>query len=182
MHLPGALIEAGFGDHFAQHLPVEPDGVRLLGRDRTADLPAQLLHAVVVDVAEFFDGNFDAADFGDRRAAKAAKNVVDAPNREAERQKPHDHTHDGSAEPIGGGVADTSEHVQRSRVRPLRRKLSRYRRSALAFFRGRRAIFGGRIIGSQHANPQPAGIPAKSPFSVCKASANARCRRLSPFR
>ena len=75
-------------------------------------LPAQLLYAIVVDVAELLDGNFCAADRGDGRAAKAAENVVDAPNREAKRQQPHDHTHDRAAVqgPIGGGFANTSKH------------------------------------------------------------------------
>src|SRR5580698_1369957 len=87
MQLPDALIEPRFRDHFAEHLPVQPRGTRLLRGDRLPDLAAELLQALVIDAAELFDRNLGAADLGDRRTAETTENVVDAPNRKAQRQK-----------------------------------------------------------------------------------------------
>ena len=85
-HLPRTLIEPGLGDHFAKHLPVETERLRLFRRQRAADLAAELLQALVVGLAELLDRDFGAADLGERRAAEAAENIVDAPDREARGQ------------------------------------------------------------------------------------------------
>lgn len=109
-HLARPLIERGLGHHLAEHPSIEADRLGLLGRDRPAGLAAELLHAVVVGLPERLDRDFGAADLGERRAAEATENVVDAPDREARGEEAHDHGHDRAAEPIGGGVADTSKH------------------------------------------------------------------------
>ena len=44
------------------------------------------------------------------RTAEAAENVLDAPDREADRDEAEHHAHDDPAEPVGGGSADTSKH------------------------------------------------------------------------
>ena len=84
-HLLRLLVERGLGDQLAEQLAVETERARLIRRDRTAELAAELLQAVVVDLAELLDRDFGAADLGDRGAAEAAENVADAPDREAER-------------------------------------------------------------------------------------------------
>ena len=120
-HLPRALVEAGLGDHFAKHLPVETDGFGLFRRERMADLAADPLHALVIGLAKLLDRNFGATNLGERRAAVAAENVVDAPDRKAQGQDSHDDAHHGAAEPIRGGFTNTSKHcVQRVEVMPIR--------------------------------------------------------------
>ena len=42
--------------------------------------------------------------------AKAAENVADAPNAEADGDEAKDDAHDGAADPIGGGFVNTSKH------------------------------------------------------------------------
>ena len=84
-HLPGALVEAGFGNHFTKHLPIETERARLLGRERAAELASDLLQALVIDLPELLDRDFGAADLGERRAAITVKNIVDAPDGKAER-------------------------------------------------------------------------------------------------
>ena len=109
-HLPCAFVQAGFGDHLAQNLPRHAAGHRLVRRDHMAGLPAEHLQRVVVGLPELLDRDFGVTDLGERRAAEAAKNVVDAPDREAHSEQAHDHAHHGAAKPIGGGFADTSKH------------------------------------------------------------------------
>ena len=83
---------------------------RLVRRDRAAELAAELLQALVVDLAELVDGDLGAADLGDGRAAEAAEDVADAPDREADGDQAEHDAHDGLAEPIAGGLAYTSKH------------------------------------------------------------------------
>ena len=110
-HLLGPLIEAGLGDHFAEHLAVEAERLRLFRRQRMADLGLDLLHPILIGLAELGGRDFGRADFGQRRLAEAVENVVDAPDRETAGEKRHDHAHDGAAEPVFGGFANTSKHV-----------------------------------------------------------------------
>ena len=49
------LVERGLGDELAEHLPVEAERARLVGRDRPAELAAELLQPVVVELAELLD-------------------------------------------------------------------------------------------------------------------------------
>jgi hypothetical protein len=82
-----------------------------------AGLPAEHLHRVGIGLPELLDRDLDAADLGDRRAAKTAEDVIDAPNRKTCGKHRHHHTHDDAAEPIRGGFTDTSKHyVPRSGV------------------------------------------------------------------
>ena len=61
------------------------------------------------------------ADIRQRGAAEAFENIVDPPDREGRGQKAHDHAHDNAAEPIRGGVPDTSKHKNLFRLFPRRR-------------------------------------------------------------
>ena len=51
-HAAAELIEPGLRDQLAQHLPIEPQRGRLLGRERTAKLLTELLQAFVIGLAE----------------------------------------------------------------------------------------------------------------------------------
>ncbi len=94
------FVEGGFGDGLLQHLAVEPEGTRLLGRQRTAELAADLLQAVGVDLAELVQRNLGAADLGHRGLPEALEDVSDAPNAETDDQHAHHHGHNGLAEPV----------------------------------------------------------------------------------
>jgi hypothetical protein len=48
------------------------------------------------------------------RLPEPAENVADAPNAEADGDQAKDDAHDGAADPIGGGLVNTSEHEIRS--------------------------------------------------------------------
>ena len=98
-------------DHLAKNLPVEAKRGRLIRRQRMAQFPVDLLQTIVIGLAELLDRDFGAADLGQRRAAEAAENVVDAPDRETAGEQRHHHAHDGAAHPIFGGLADTSKHM-----------------------------------------------------------------------
>ena len=70
---PDALVEGEFGDHLADDLPVEPERARLLERDRPADLTADLLQPLVVDLAELLDADLGTADLGSVERPKPRK-------------------------------------------------------------------------------------------------------------
>ena len=55
----------------------------LFRRQRSADLAADLLQTIVIGLAELLELDFGVADLGEIGAAKAAENVVDAPDRES---------------------------------------------------------------------------------------------------
>ncbi len=86
-HLPGALVERGFRDQLAEHLAVEAKGARLIHRDGSPDLAAELLQPVVVNRSELLDADFGVPHLGERGAAEAAENVADAPDGEAQREQ-----------------------------------------------------------------------------------------------
>ena len=155
-HLSRLLIKAGFGDHVAQYLPIKAERIRLFRRQCAAELASDLLQPFVVQLAELLDLDFGTADLGERRTAKAAKDVVDAPDGKACGKQHHDRAHDGAAEPISGGVADSSKHfVQRVEVMPVG-------------LPGK----GARIIGIDACPRNRRDFLVKRPFSECKASAN----------
>ena len=91
-------------------LAVEAERARLVQGDRAAELAAELLQPVIVDLAELLDRDLGAPDLGDRRAAEAAENVADPPDREAEDKEADHGDHDDLAEPVGRGFAETSKH------------------------------------------------------------------------
>ena len=107
----GLLVEHDFGDELADHLAVDAERARLLHGELAAELAAELLQPIVVDLAELLDRDLGVADLGDGRTAEAAENVADAPDREAEHQKADDGGHDDLAEPVGRGFAETSKHA-----------------------------------------------------------------------
>ena len=97
---PGFLVERGFGNGLLQHLAVKPEGAGLLHGQRTAELAADLLQLVGVDLAELFGRNLGVADLGQRRLPESLEDVGDAPDAETDDQHAHHHGHDGLAEPV----------------------------------------------------------------------------------
>ena len=67
--------------NWASDLPVEPERPRLIRQDRTAEVAAELLQPVLIELAELLDADFGAADLGHGRLAETAENVADAPDR-----------------------------------------------------------------------------------------------------
>src|SRR5262249_57552114 len=57
------------------------------------------------------DGKVGRADLGDGGAAETAKNIPDAPDREADHQEADDGGHHRLAEPVGGGLPQPSKHA-----------------------------------------------------------------------
>src|SRR5262249_33709680 len=115
------------GDELSDQLLFEAKLLRLRGRDRAAQLAADLLEAVAVELPELLDRNLGVADFGEGRTAVAAENVADTPDPEGQDEKPDHGGHDAFAEPGGGGFAHTSEHGETGRrwrgrnLKPIRK-------------------------------------------------------------
>ena len=99
-HPPRFFVERGLGDGLLQDLAVEAEGAGLIHRQGAAELTAELLQLVGVDLAELFGRNLGPADLGQRRLPESLEDVGDAPDRKAEDQHPHDDAHDGLAEPV----------------------------------------------------------------------------------
>ena len=99
-HPPGFFVQGGFGDGLLQNLPVKAEGAGLVHRQGTAELTAELLQLVGVELAEFSDRDLGAADGRQRRLAESLEDVGDPPNRERKDQHTHHDTHDGLANPI----------------------------------------------------------------------------------
>ncbi len=94
------LVEGGFGDGLLQHLAVEAKGTRLVRCQRTAELAADLLQAVCIDLAELVQRNLGAAHLGHRGLPEALEDVGDAPNAETDDQHAHHDGHNGLADPV----------------------------------------------------------------------------------
>ena len=62
---PRFFVQRGLGDGLLQHLAVEPEGAGLFRRQRPAELAADLLQLLGVELAELFDRNLGVADRGD---------------------------------------------------------------------------------------------------------------------
>ena len=56
--LAGALVDHGVGDHLVEQLPVEAERARLVGQDRPAELAAELLQPVLIELAELSRSGF----------------------------------------------------------------------------------------------------------------------------
>src|SRR5262249_50717362 len=78
---------------------------------RPVDLTAELVQAIIERLAEVLDRDFAIADLGDRNAARSPQDVADAPEAEDDGKQAHHGSHDDPAEPIGGGLVNTPEHV-----------------------------------------------------------------------
>jgi hypothetical protein len=83
-----------------EDLAVEAERARLLHGDRLADLTADLLQPIVVDLAKLLGGDLGPPDLGGGGAAESAEDVANAPDREAADQERHHGPHDGLADPI----------------------------------------------------------------------------------
>jgi hypothetical protein len=125
---PGALVEGGLGDELADDQAIEAACTRLFHADRLASLTAELLQPVIVDLAELLDADLGIPDLGEGRAAEAAENVADPPDREAEGQEADHGKHDALAEPAGRGFAQTSKHERTVLYRKPKRPANRLRR------------------------------------------------------
>ena len=99
-HAARFFIERSLGNGLLQHLAVKPERAGLLRRQRAAELAAELLQLVDVDLAELLGGNLGAADLGEGRLSESLENVGDAPNSETDDQNAHHHGHDRLAEPV----------------------------------------------------------------------------------
>ena len=97
---PRFLVKRGFGNGLLQYLAVEAEGARLIHGQRTAELAADLLQPVGIELAELFGRNLGMADLGQRRLAKTPEDVGNAPDPEADDQYAHHDGHDGFAEPV----------------------------------------------------------------------------------
>jgi len=94
------FVQRGLRDHLLQHLAIQPECAGLIRRQRSADLAADLLQPISIDLAELLGRNLGVADRRHRRFAEAFEDVADAPHTEADNQNAHDQRHDGFAEPV----------------------------------------------------------------------------------
>src|SRR5262249_17372992 len=108
--LARALIERCRRDHLAKRSLLQTEGARLVRRDRTAQLAPELLQLLIVAHAELLNRDLCSTDLGNRGNPETAENIADAPDPEADNQKPDHRSHDDLAEPIGGGFSQTSKH------------------------------------------------------------------------
>ena len=97
---PRILVKGGLRDGLLQHLAVEAERAGLLRRQRAAELTADLLQAVGVELTELIERNLGAADLGQGRLSESVENVGDAPDAETDDQYAHHHGHNGLAEPV----------------------------------------------------------------------------------
>ncbi len=97
---PRVLVKGGFRDGLLQHLAVDAEGAGLIHRQRAAELAADLLQLLGVELAEFIDRDLGVADRGQRRLSKPPEDVGDAPDAETDDQYAHHHGHNGLAEPV----------------------------------------------------------------------------------
>ena len=95
-----SLVECCLRDGLLQHLAIDAEGAGLLHRQRPAELAADLLQLVGVELAELLGRNLGAADLGQRRLSEPLEDVGDAPDAETDDQNTHHHGHDGFAEPV----------------------------------------------------------------------------------
>jgi hypothetical protein len=94
------LVKRCFCDRLLQHGAVEPEHAGLLLRQGTAELAANLLQPIGIDLPELVDRDLSPAHRGSRRLSEAAEDIGDAPDAETDDQNAHDHRHDGLAEPV----------------------------------------------------------------------------------
>ena len=94
------FVEGGFRNRLLQHLAVKAERARLFRRQRAAELAADLLEAVGVDLAELVQRNLGVADLGHRGLPEALEDVGNTPNAEADDQHAHHDGHNGLADPV----------------------------------------------------------------------------------
>ena len=97
---PRLFVKGGLGNGLLQHLAVETEGARLVARQRTAELAADLLQPLGIDLTELFGRNLGPADLGQRRLPEPLEDVCDAPDAETDDQYAHHHGHYDFAEPV----------------------------------------------------------------------------------
>ena len=109
----GPFVERCVAHHAVEDLPVEPEGARLLGRDRRAGLLRDLLHLPVVDALELVGRDRGRANGGDVGRVEAAEHILDAPQPEAGDEQQHEAGEDPAGDPPREGGSDGGEHRAR---------------------------------------------------------------------
>ncbi len=99
-HAARAFIEGGFSNHLLQHLTVEAECTGLLHGDRPAELAANLLQLVGVEITELLRGDFGVADLGEARLSESLEDIGDTPDTETDDQDAEHDRHDRLAEPV----------------------------------------------------------------------------------
>ena len=97
---PRLLVKGCFRNGLLQHLAVEAEGAGLIHGQRAAELAADLLQPLGVELAEFIDRDLGVTDRGQRRLSETPEDVGDAPDAETDDQDAHHHGHNGLAEPV----------------------------------------------------------------------------------
>ena len=87
-------------DRLLQHLAVEAEGAGLIRRQGAAELTADLLQLLGIELAELFGRNLGPADLGQRRLSETLEDIGNAPDTEADDQYAHHRGHDDLAEPV----------------------------------------------------------------------------------
>jgi hypothetical protein len=97
---PRVFVKRSLRDRLLQHLPVDPERPRLVRRQRSAELPPNLLQPIGINLPEFVERNLGMPDLGQRRLPESPENIGNAPDAEADDQYPHHGGHDCLAEPV----------------------------------------------------------------------------------
>ena len=97
---PRFLVEGRLRDGLLQHLAVEAEGAGLIHGQRAAELAADLLQPIGIELAELIGRNLGVADGGQRRLPEPPEDVGNAPDAETDDQHAHHHGHNGFAEPV----------------------------------------------------------------------------------
>ena len=97
---PRLLIKGGFRNGLLEHLAIKPEGAGLIHGQGAAELAADLLQPLGVDLAELLGRDFGMAHLGQRRLSETPEDVGDAPDAEADDQDAHHRGHNDFAEPV----------------------------------------------------------------------------------
>ena len=97
---PRFFVERCFRDGLLKHLAVKPERAGLILRERTAELAADLLQPISIDLAELLGRYLRASNLGERRLPEASEDIGDAPNAETDDQDAHHRAHNNFAEPV----------------------------------------------------------------------------------
>ena len=94
------LVKGCLRDRLLQHLAVEAERAGLLRRQRAAELAADLLQPIGVELTELIERDLDVADFCQGRLSESPENIGNAPDAETDNQHAHHHGHNSLAEPV----------------------------------------------------------------------------------
>ena len=107
-HAVGLVGQRRIRDQAAEHLLRHAEHLRLLGRDRLAELAAELAQRRIIVSRELAHRDLGIPDGGDDVGVEAGEEAGDAPDREA-----HDEERDKELRhPAAGSLAEPVEHVK----------------------------------------------------------------------